>query len=445
MKTTTVARGFIGAVASLLGVVAVGCSSEPLSPEEAAEIGVTSQALSVATGTVMPNSPANSDRQFAASCIINDNTASGGVNYMLVLGGYDSAGTTALADGWLYDGTNWTHTDAVSNPDIALVTPRGQAKMIQVPGAPNKCLLVGGTTTLNGTAVDKVDLVTFTNGVLTVAPVAKLNDGRKHFALSTCGSKVIVFGGIDDNGAITRSVETWATTDTNSANTWSGNFSTQLDTERYDFGLARDVVSSNDVYVLAGGRSSGGVISSIELIQSSSSCTSFTTTVGGNSLGTVRVGNVVFPKATGQSASASVYVSAAGFKPGTAPNLPTATDDLTVDWTATPPTVSRAAGAFSLSLGTHSPALVALASGNFMLVGGNDQEFANLSSQDTTGIVTDAIQKFTVGSGFTDDDLPSGRFGHAAELLGSEVIVATGGVQATGAVTPTKAVVEITP
>jgi hypothetical protein len=438
MKTTTVARGFMGAVASLLGVVAVGCSADG-GWEGAAgegEIGSVEQALSgtapvkatvadISGIDIDPNTGGTQApvREFAGHCVINDD----GVDKLAVFGGFNAAGA-ALDDILIFDpsGTpSWTRLPVAAG--TKLTQARGSLKGIQLPSDDSKCLIVGGeSTNLGGTTYTTVEELSVSSGTFTVTAKDPLNVARAKHELQVCGNNIIAVGGEQAGAVFTSdSVEIYNV----AGNQWDTNSTTSGDIEnlgqgRYDFAMAKD--DSNDRYVVGGGNNAGGVLlRTVEVFTSANSCTdmdvkAFPLT---ERLGTARDGLVAHIK----PGSSSVFAFLAGNAAGTAS---AAVDEVSVtSWTANSQTISTNTSPSGYTLTATAYPMLATDLGatpeTYMLVGGE-------SVPGTTTFATNAIQEWD-SMGSPDQFLTaslsgSGRTHGVAAYLPSanRVITATG-------------------
>lgn len=212
MKKSLVARGIIGAVASLLGVAAVGCGADGFDEGAAGEgeIRSTSQALTV-TGN------ADADIQFFGSVKLDSsilNADSHADALELIAGGIklDGSLSTKIA---VYDSENDTLTqlrNAANDADIVLPAGLAEPVIAQIPGETLAYLITGGRTVKDG-AVSATSYVLklALNGSSQIASAALhtvagpsgtvLPSGRvfSHKSIKQCGSaankKLIAFGG----------------------------------------------------------------------------------------------------------------------------------------------------------------------------------------------------------------------------------------------------------
>jgi hypothetical protein len=245
----------MGAVASLLGVVAVGCSAESGAPE--AEIGSTSEALNAASATAnlanavedLGGSTDITDpvaREWSASCEIR-NGGAGSPFVKLLVGGFAADGS-ALGDAYMNkgDGNAWAKVSALPSGQ-----ERGFAKMIQVPGAPDKCVLVGGADAKSGGTLLTHAYVFTADGDEGSWADAGAMTGRIFHDLFVCGSnRVMAVGGHTAFGspiASGKGFEVW-----NLSTTWTAK--ADLDLPVSAFGLA---VKSPLKIAIAGGVPNG--------------------------------------------------------------------------------------------------------------------------------------------------------------------------------------------
>lgn len=276
MKKSLVARGFIGAVASLLGVAAVGCSAESGDYAET-EVGSTSEALSVLAAPSNPvdlSSNVNDDQraQFSSSCAFKFTPSGGSVrSFFVKAGGFNAAGTTATSKIWMLErgGAAWV-TQAAT-----LTTARGQAQSYQLDDT--HCAVIAGSDQLDatGTPLATVDLLTLnTSGatpVVNVTTLGSLATARSDFKVTTCadsnGDKHIVVVAGRDASAGTQEIATIEVSRklsdviANAASLWRTT-TTSLPQGVYDFGL--DKTTGNE-YMVAAGDTGSGAVSKIQL------------------------------------------------------------------------------------------------------------------------------------------------------------------------------------
>jgi hypothetical protein len=213
MKTSLVARGITGIVASLLGVAAVGCSADVADgvAGDGAEVGSTSQALgsglTVGTG-------AAADLEFSGSIKLASNilNANGVANALeLVVGGVNLAATvTGLIQVYDHDTntlsllTSLPNSDVVVEPSIALVPDTNGLVY----------LIAGGRTARDGTVTSKswVLTLTLTANKITGSTIAEVTGAAmpsahvfSHKSIKQCATaankELIAFGGPNAAGS----------------------------------------------------------------------------------------------------------------------------------------------------------------------------------------------------------------------------------------------------
>lgn len=454
MKTRSIASGFVIGIASLLGVVAQGCSAETGQGAEQ-EIGKTESALgasntlAVAAGMAMDDATHGVDTdgntagvqvmnygiKHAASCAIHDGTAN--KDYFVVAGGISSTGTV-LDDIYVLDLTaspnQWTLLE-VANASKHLTHARLDLAAMQVPGDTSKCVFVGGSSSLLGAALADVDELHVDNGAWTITARTSLNTARARFGLSACegGSKFVAVGGVD-NGSIVSSIE--VSRSYAPASAWNEYTSTsplrELDTGRYDFGFAKD--PGNDRYIVAGGHASlADQDDTVEVITTSTltidgetnrTCVPAVTHITStNLLSSAIEGNVAFPEGT-----ANEFVVTAGVKVVTGtPTLQQDVDIVTVTW-GSPSTISVSTTSSALPFGAYRPNLVNTTLGSpiaYQLIGGGSSLSGSpLAPSASVG----KVQEYQ--SGFGTNGWRSANLGDARYASASAFVSATGKVYA---------------
>lgn len=260
MKTRSIASGFVVGIASLLGVIAQGCSAETGSPE--AEIGSTSQAIvttDVTLGTAMPSSNVLAN---AASCVIDNGS---GTKYIAFAGGQDASGIKAQA--WLFDGS--TYYGPVSF-DTNLSTGSMNGAMIARPGHVDQCLYFGGEDA-SGNKKTGIQLLTFSlddndQPTLTITNAGVLTTARSNHKVVPCGTdSVAVLAGTGASSTILSSIEVWhgqsGTTALPSLKKADESTNVTLNAARTEF--AAPSVSATH-FAVGGGRDSNGKLGSVE-------------------------------------------------------------------------------------------------------------------------------------------------------------------------------------
>ena len=426
MKKSLVARGFIGAVASLLGVVAVGCSAEGYDDGQVASQSqnLGNAAPSVTTTGIAqftPDSESTAGQQdpnvlHAATCKIWNSD-----HYDLVVaGGFKDNGSShaALDKIFVYNpvANSWTWLGASSGP--ALHVARGDLQGIPLPDDNTKCAFVGGATSytsaLKGVASKAVDILTVSGGSYTIANGTDLNTARSNFALSTCGNQLIAFGG-QDNGTRLASVE--YSNNSSASAAWTN--TTGLTTARMDFAFAKK--PGEDKYLIAGGDFSGGVSKQVTLITASSCATTVTNLAlsGTSQLTVARSGSVAF------SITGDDFFVAGGAN-GSSVAVANVDKVSVSAWTGTP--AAAVAADTALNTATYQPTLVQSYSGTnpaFMLIGGLD---APLSASGNSVAKVMQWQKLYGWHNAT----PVTRYAGGAQELDGAVYIASGGSVASG-------------
>jgi hypothetical protein len=434
MKTTTVARGFLGAVASLLGVVAVGCSGDMADEATAGngEIGSVEQAISsgvlnsnrdLANALTSGGGPLTPDpvgRAGSASCVVNHN----GVEKMLLVGGETTIGSTVTAEAFLFDPTansangEWRQTGSVG-------TARAFGKAIQNPVDSTQCIFVGGHNAA-GTMLNNVDIYDVDTGTWTAQTSGKeLDETRANFALVKCSTQKLlaIAGGI---GSTRRSsIELWDSTN------GFQDTGEDLSDARYDFGIGN--YTDNKRWAVAGGNaaSSGQFSDRVDAIKATldenGECTDV---VVGNlaalaldeedrfSLTEGRNGNLVMPTNVTPSASSEEFMVILG---DASSALAATYEKFTVDWTASPlQVVSVPASNPLVSTLTNPPALASKPllvrmNTTLAIVGGESHTGVPLANTIAEYVPTNSA--FDNFDATTTEDLVTDRVDHAAEYL----------------------------
>lgn len=194
MKTTTVARGFIGAVASLLGVVAVGCSADVMDEATAGngEIGSVAQAIGIEVDEA-------GFSNFASAFMGSANKDS---DEQLVAGGYSTKAGNVISTIRLIDYTASSSPDGANFQKVlngvtekTLITARAELKMAPIPGHSGVFLAVGGQTSTTGNVLLNTAEVINLNNNTVIAVTDTLSSVRSRFGLTKCGDKLLVASG----------------------------------------------------------------------------------------------------------------------------------------------------------------------------------------------------------------------------------------------------------
>lgn len=387
----------------VLGASAVGCSADVT---DEGSIGTTSQALSV-NGSPSGSLSSGQERKFSASCTLQDSVTPFATHYIYA-GGLDTAGN---AQEEIFDSTNGTSFTTLGG-GVQL----GTARYNLVAFAPdaNTCVFIGGTTS-GTTRSTAVDVVTVASGTFTVTNAQALGVARELSAVTKCGSKLMVVGGLNSSS---NGIETIEVSDAFNPTSWTrydnatlGAAPPQrwLNTARGNFALVKD--GSNDRYVVAGGKGPANLTATVEVI-TTSSCVPTVTDVSaaaGIGLTNAAEGNVGF--LPGAAGSTTMFVLAGGRQSGS--TLATTADEITIDWStlgdstanAMPPTIT---GAYR--------SMLALGGGKYQLISGSN-------AQESAGIT--AVQQYSSGS-WSSVNLTVAHYGGVAQLLGSTIYVAAG-------------------
>lgn len=303
MKTRSIARGIVGSVAALLGVMAAGCSADVSDPQAGeAEIGSTAEALTLSGN-------AKSDIQFFGSIKLDSaikNNASPTAhsdNLELIAGGVDSSFNIS-AKIQVYDRESDTLKplrNAANTADIDLPTALVEPVIAKIPNTTNVYLITGGRTAADGAvSADSYVLTLALNGsnqissasIVTVAGPSGtvLPSGRvfTHKSIKQCGSaanqQLIAFGGTTSSSGwesmsglnATRDIMVFTYDATTPANSdWAplkdGNNKTTL--LRVGRGYAEVLNKTDTEFFVSGGLNNGAnAVSSVDFVAVSSSC-----------------------------------------------------------------------------------------------------------------------------------------------------------------------------
>lgn len=400
MKKSILARGFIGSVASLLGVMAVGCGADTGWDEGAAgegEIGVSEQAL---TNANVVNQSHNFDNAGAdkavhgSGCEVTDPVSPGTAKFMITLGGIENdAGNAFSDDAVLYrPGVGYD-----ANARVAFTDARAFATVITDPSDPQACLAFGGETdsAVRGQIV-KIEVGhNGTNYTLTASNAGTLSTARSRLSAVVIGSKVLLMGGFTSPGEANASnvIDIWnGQTGTTAIPTLknTSNVAVTLATARGSFAAEKSAQSDRRI-LLGGGRAAGADLNSIEaiLLNASDQLASTATTAedvtdvspsSQTTIGTARNGLMLVYGAT-ISADRETWV----FGPGSNLNE---VKSVNVDWSDftnannTAPVNACTSGSI---LAVTKPLNVKMASNRFVMVG-------------STGSNKNSVQEFNAGA-----------------------------------------------
>lgn len=373
MKKSLFASGFIGAVASLLGVVAVGCSAETGDP--GAQIGSSEQAIGIST-TVSGDSYA---AYFPASIKISATEG-------LVVGGYDSAGnalTTIRKVTYTNSNTTlayakYTKTVNGNTVEITLNDARGEAQIAAIPGQSNKFLIVGGRSSDGGTRLDTAEIIDLSVSPITVTKMTDtLASARVNFKLTPCGNTLLVSGG--DSGSAEGKLEVFTFNATHASSTFDPLKNTNASPQDVTLTAPRafhDVIPASATKLLfVGGEDSNGPMRKVDVLNlvnsstcqlNSSSATQTTAATGSGQLPTsnARSRMVIAPVSIAVSGTTYDYMVLGGTDDGSTAVTTSVLYDVGTDaFTATSTPATQA----------HiRPALVEDGAGNWAAVGGLD-------------------------------------------------------------------------
>jgi hypothetical protein len=382
MKTIMQARGFIGAVASLLGVFAVGCGAD-YGPEGAAgdeaEIGVSEQALS-APLTAGNNPVDKTDgtggttdirKGWASSCVLTATVNNVTADYLIEAGGIDAGGSPIKQIVVYKKGSNpFVQPNAAGS---RLTVASGSGQMVKLSAT--TCAYVGGADiddSASATATANVDLLTLSfdvsnNPVITVTNKQSLGQARANFMMGVCtdsnnGKHLWALGG--RAGATFRDTIEISNT---ALTSWAS--STAMQVPRAVFGA--DIDPTDRGILAGGGKTTGGTRdNTVDVIRLDSNCAFVDTTASTQNLSASLDGNVIAYLST-----ADKFVSLAGTKVVSSVNT-LATDErvftVTFNTSPTAPSVSKTDVASPGYTGTYRPYPIIDDAGELYLVGGSN-------------------------------------------------------------------------
>lgn len=421
MKTRSIARGIVGSVAALLGVMAAGCSAD-VAPGDSAEIGSTEQAISNTDITSLTAFSAGSGVAHHSACTITI----GSDRYVIVAGGQTaSAGPTYTSDAQVLKVTGtkaWTRFASKLPAALAF------GAMLPDPNDSAACLYFGGEQS-NGTkstAVRKLKLAVDGSGnpsTLTASTVATMT-GRSHHEIIPCGtssSKILIAGGVGaltslevyDNGSVSTLVE----------QAGLGGSNVALSTGRSDFAMAS--VDVNRIAVFGGKDTNGSDLSSIEVLSLDNDCKTnldgTTAKVSPATLSTARHGLKAFYKST--SSSQDNFMVVAGEAGSTASNVD---DEIKITF-SDPTNVltsknDRVANGTNVPQAAAFPAFAIISANRAVLAGGVSQNYVQ---EDNAGTWTSTNVNSSSAS------LPNRDGATATHVPGSNVVIVVGGFDGT--------------
>lgn len=440
MKKSLVARGFIGAVASLLGVAAVGCGAEvgDGAAGDSAEIGSSEQAISINTAKMhTPGDDSVTDtgtehymHAFYPSLIKLSETK------VLVAGGYKSVGGAAsdAIKAFSYTGgsTTGTWADVVHqvggvDTNTVLAQAAGEAQIIEIPGNAGKFYMIGGRSSDGGTILDKIQVIdtTLAGGRVTVTNAGTLTSPRVNFTVQKCGSALLVSGGITTGGSPVDTLEviTGGTSPVSAVlkdDSVSPRTITMANPRAFHAALS---FASDLTLKLVGGDSGAGTVGTTELlkIKSGSACTMDKNAVTPDGLGAfkptagndlpssaVRSQHVFAPVSITISSVAYDGLVAAGVDGSSVPTATFAYRSANDTWQNT--------GTPSLTTGQARPAFAAKSDNSeWALVGGTSFSVASL-------VDTNIFTNSGAGSFASPQDLDNKRLGAVAAYMGTSAI-----------------------
>lgn len=382
MKKSILARGFIGSVASLLGVVAMGCSGEVADEATAGngEIGSVEQAIAIANLDAPSVGMSYAEAKFPGYFQIP------GTKKVLVLGGYDSAGNASSKVLTFEYNTANNPPEVWSDAMADLPAGRAEFEVVAFPGT-TKLALIGGRTSTTGTPLDTIVIYDYSGTGSANLATGTLATGRVNFQAVPCKSQVLAIGG-DTGSGVENKLEVitlaaspnFATVATLKDDTAAPNTRTvTLKTSRmFHSSIALD--SDSKILTVAGENGSLATIGSSERIDinASGNCVAANATIDANGNTTIldalpssetRSRGFIGPVSLSVSGNTHQALFGAGFKnvSGTI-SVPVATYAYRVS------TDTWAASGVDLgaSRGRMRPTFVPVASGTFALIGGDN-------------------------------------------------------------------------
>lgn len=318
MKKSLVARGFVGAVASLLGVAAVGCGADvgDGAAGDSAEIGSVAEALTTSGN-------AKADIEFFGSikldsAILNSNGHAD--NLELIAGGMIANGT-AQVHIQVYDRETDTLTRLrdTSPADLSLTTALVEPVIAKIPNTNNAYLIAGGRTVRDGAvSTDSYVVKLNLNGASKIASASLFKIAGPngtvlpagvvftHKSIKQCGAaanqQLIAFGGVDaaksfqdmSGKSATRNIAVFTYDAASPANSdWAllkDNTAGTPRTVRLREANGRgyyEVLNATDTdFFIAGGLNSGAnALATVDYVKVSSSCVASTADVDADGTG----------------------------------------------------------------------------------------------------------------------------------------------------------------
>lgn len=372
MKTRSIARGIVGSVAALLGVMAAGCSAETGAPDEAAEIGSTSAALTaVKTGTDNPadltdGTGGTTDIRagFASACVLQATVNNVTKDYLIRAGGFTN-GASATKQIVVFSKGNSPAIQSGATHELTVASGSGQMVKLNA----TQCAYVGGSSADGGgTATANVDVLTLSfsgsTPVVTVSNKTSLNAARSNFVLTTCtdnssGVHLVAIGGKSGSSYL-QSIEIANT----ALSSWASSASA-LATGRMNLGA--DIDDSRHIFAAGGEVTGGSRSASVDLIRLGTDCSFTDTNPSTTGLPHAADGLVVHFDAT-----SGEFISTAGtFLSSMVPTLETTERHYTVTWTGTPDVTSSSDTSSPTNFnGTFRPYVVRKNATDIFLIGG---------------------------------------------------------------------------
>lgn len=436
MKKSLVARGFVGAVASLLGVAAVGCGADVGggAAGDSAEIGSSEQAIRIAHACdngVSDLSDSSYSAKYAAYVPISSTE-------VLVLGGFNSLGN-AITTVKKYNKNSDTWTTMAS-----LNAARGEPGFMLLGGT--RVLILGGkSSTATKTELDNGEIYDWSvnnapspDGASTTITdtMASKRTRMTISQLSACASsKYLIAGGLTTNGVNESVVDTLevfsydSTTPANSTfdiltNRKTPNADNVTLTTARQYHSALPFNSGADVFVVGGEDAAGTVYGTVEKVSVTSvsgvcklDSTTLTHPAAGTSLPSSgsRSRAAFVPVSFSISSTTYPAILAAGWdnsgaKPVTTFAFDPAGSSGAGSWTA--------ATSLGANRGRTLPA-IAINGNDFALVGGD-------TAPGAAEVSTDKVDYFSANAWTTTPALCTGRLGAWAAYIDGTYIAGHG-------------------
>lgn len=387
MKTLLKASGIGSALAFMSAIGLVGCSAEPLSPEEAADIGVTSQALSSAGLTALTSASPDIRLRAGAQCTFKEVVSGVTSLYHVKAGGIASAtGAASNVISMSKDSGAWVTQAAV------LSSARAQIKVVQL--SDTECALFSGSSTaaLGGTANAAVDVLSLDTSnptrIVAQATGGSLAVAREGGVVSTCTDNNSAEHFVYIGGTGTRDVQVGPlATAAGLAGSWT-NHTNILTENREDFDADR--VPGANQYLVASGVTAAtapnpsAFVELFSMTTGAGTCTPQAATKAATPLSVAVKGAAVFYDST----KAKFIVTKGIKRVGAANSLFTDGEIVTTNFGSSPPNITRAV--LGTVIGAYQPSKIRVDNNTVVMLGGADATLANS---------IDKVEKYTNPAG----------------------------------------------